>query len=210
MRGIMIVTCACVLSASMATAQDAGEGKLHEGLDWARDAIAGQKPADGFYAEFGGIPTGSGISVGPGYRHELFDGRARIDVSAAMAWSHSTFAQGTFELPRLAHDHLSVGVQVKQQDFTRVSYFGIGDTSAASNAADYRLNNSDYLGFAAVRPRKWLTVGGRFGVTPNITIEEGGVIALRGRVTGADTANDQTVGDVLRPGHGSISVPMVP
>jgi outer membrane protein assembly factor BamA len=74
-------------------------------------------------------------------------------------------------LPRLASDRLSAGVQVKRQDFTRVGFFGIGPASLEADGTDYRLKDTDYLAFARVKPRGWLTLGTRLGYSQPITIE---------------------------------------
>jgi hypothetical protein len=71
---------------------------------------------DGPYADFGNVITGGGISAGPGYRRHVLDGSAVVDVSAVVSWNLYRAAQGRFELPRVAHDRLSVGAQVMYQD----------------------------------------------------------------------------------------------
>jgi hypothetical protein len=189
MRQLFVVTLAFGLCASPAFAQRAGgdnapaqtsaaaappqattEGKLKAGATWI-GSLFGEKPKNGVYAEFGGLPPGSGISAGPGYRHQLFGGRAVIDGSAAISWSRGTFTQATFELPRLLSEHVSVGAQVKRQDFTRVSYFGIGPDSLEADGTDYRLKNTDYLAFATVKPQHWLTFGGRLGYSQPVSVQ---------------------------------------
>jgi hypothetical protein len=119
---------------------------------------------DGFYPEFGNMITGSGwISAGPGYRHRLFDGHAIVNVSGAVSWNFYKMAQGRFELPHLAKDHLTVGSQVIYQDLLQVNYFGLGNDSLKSNRSGYRLDETDVLGYATVRTTPWLSVSGRFG-----------------------------------------------
>ena len=146
-------------------------GRLEAGAKWIQTVFRSSKEKQGFYPEFRGLPPGSGISLGPGYRRPMFDGRLVLDGSAAVSWSRGTFAQATVTLPRLIADHVSIGAQVKRQDFTRVSYFGIGPDSLESDDSGYRLENTDYLAFATVQPRNWLTLGGRVGYTPHVTIE---------------------------------------
>jgi outer membrane protein assembly factor BamA len=101
----------------------------------------------------------------------VFDGRVIIDGSAAASSSRGTFAQASVEVPRLAGDHFGVGGQVKRQDFTRLGYFGIGANSLESDATDYRLENTDYLVFANVKPQSGMIVGARIGYSPSVTIE---------------------------------------
>ncbi len=122
------------------------------------------EPKDGFYPELGNMITGSGwISAGPGYRQHLFDGHAVVHVSAAVSWNFYKMAQGRFELPHLANDHLTVGSQVIYQDLLQVNYFGLGNDSLKSNRSGYRLDETDVLGYATVRTTPWLSLTGRFG-----------------------------------------------
>jgi hypothetical protein len=124
----------------------------------------GGEPRDGFFPELGNMITGSGwISAGPGYRHHLFNDQAIVNLSAAVSWKFYKMAQGRFELPHLANDHLTVGSQVIYQDMLQVNYFGLGNDSLESNRSGYRLDETDVLGYATVRTTPWLSVNGRFG-----------------------------------------------
>jgi hypothetical protein len=119
---------------------------------------------DGFYPEFGNTITGSGwISAGPGYRQDFLDGHARLNVSGAVSWKLYKMAQARFELPRLAHDRLLIGAQAIYQDMLQVNYFGLGNDSLQSNRSGYRLDETDVLGYAVVRPKPWLSINGRVG-----------------------------------------------
>ena len=187
MRRLISVTCVCLMSAVPTFAQQAANdpsaaqtsteqpppgaagGPLQAGAEWIR--LFTDDTRNGVYAQLGGLPPGSGIAAGPGYRQRLFDGRVIVDGSAAASSSRGTLAQATVEVPRLAGDHLSVGGQVKRQDFTRLGYFGVGPDSLESDGTAYRLENMDYLAFANVKPRAGLIVGGRIGYSPSVTIE---------------------------------------
>jgi hypothetical protein len=118
----------------MAKAIDRADRELNQGGD----------PKDGFFPELGNMLTGSGwISGGPGYRHHLFEGQAVVNVSAAVSWNVYKMAQGRFELPHLAKDHLTLGSQVIYQDLLQVNYFGLGNESLESNRSGYRLDETD-------------------------------------------------------------------
>jgi hypothetical protein len=123
-----------------------------------------REPADGLYVETGNMITGEGwISAGPGYRRHVLDGRMLVDVSAAVSWKLYNSAQASVELPRLAHNRLTVGAQALYQDFLQVDYFGVGPDSRASDQSAYRFKNTDVLGYATIRATDWLSVSGRFG-----------------------------------------------
>jgi hypothetical protein len=147
------------------------EGRLASAGEWLQGVLQGGKAAHGFYPELGGLPPGSGISIGPGYRYRMLGGRAVVDGSAAVSWSRGTFAQATFELPTLAGDKVTIGTQAKRQDFTRLSFYGIGPASEEANGTEYGLKNSDYRVFASVRPSQRITAGGSMGYLQPVAVE---------------------------------------
>jgi outer membrane protein assembly factor BamA len=128
---------------------------------------ADREPVDGFYPEFGNMITGEGwISAGPGYRQRLFSGRAVVDASAAVSWNLYQVYQGQFELPHLAHDRLSAGVQAMYQNVRAVEYFGLGNDSLKSQSSAYHFENGDVLAYATISATHWLSLSGRFGWIP--------------------------------------------
>jgi outer membrane protein assembly factor BamA len=151
-----------------------GPGRLARTFSWAEAKLdGGSGTHEGFYPELGGMITGAGISVGPGYRHYLFGDRALVDASAAASWRRYSTFQSRIEWPRLFEDRLAVGAQVKYQDFTQINFFGIGGASLKANQTDFRLNDVDVLGFATVQANRWLSVGGRVGVLRSVNVARG-------------------------------------
>ena len=119
---------------------------------------------NGLYAETSNMPTGSGwISVGPGYRHWLFDDHAMIEASTAISWRSFKMAQARFELPRLARSRLAAGSQVRWQDLTQISFWGHGPDSFEDDRSHYRLKSTNVSGYATLRPAQWLAIGGKVG-----------------------------------------------
>jgi len=152
----------------------AGPSLFERTFSWVQTKVEGASGArDGFYPDMGGMITGAGISAGPGYRHSLFGGRARVDASAAMSWRRYTMWQSQVEWPRLFMDRLSAGAHVKYQDFTQVNFFGIGDGSPKATQTDFRLKDTDVAGFATVQANRWLSIGGRLGVLRSVGIARG-------------------------------------
>src|SRR5581483_4349080 len=121
-------------------------------------------PKTGFYPEFSNMITGSGfISAGPGYRYNFLHNTAFVDVSAALSWHLYKMAQARIEFSQLADDRVTIGAQAMWQDNTQVSYFGLGPDHTIDDQAQYRMQTTDYVGYFAVRPTEWLTLGAEGG-----------------------------------------------
>lgn len=124
-----------------------------------------QGPREGFYPEFGHMVTGAGwVSIGPGYRTSLLDGRAVADVSAAVSWRGYKSAQATFELPNLAHRRLDLGVKTFWQDFTQIRFYGVGQATDEADVSDYRAHAVDVVGYATWRVSTRMRVLGSVGL----------------------------------------------
>jgi hypothetical protein len=130
-------------------------------------ATPGREPADGWYAELGNMPTGAGwVSLGPGYRRHLLNGRAIAVVSASASWRLYGMFQGHVELPHLANDRVLIGVQARYQDLRQIRYFGVGNDSTLASGSAYRFKNWDFIGYGLLRANSWLSLAGRFGGIP--------------------------------------------
>jgi hypothetical protein len=119
------------------------------------------RSSEGFYIETGQMITGAGwISGGPGYRVRLFGEAVQVDASAAVSWRLYKAAQLRVEIPTLVRGRLTAGGQVLWRDMTQVSYFGTGPQSLESRRSDYRIQASNVIGYAGVRPRgPWSLTG---------------------------------------------------
>src|SRR5687767_6712859 len=100
---------------------DAEDGKL-------RRLIA---PHNGFFVEYGYSykPVGSGIGFGGGFRHDLFDRQARIELEAGMSFRRYQMVRADFSLPRLAHEHLELGVEGIYRRHPQEDFYGLGPAS---------------------------------------------------------------------------------
>jgi hypothetical protein len=125
---------------------------------------------DGLHPVTGGMIPGTGIAIGPGYRHHLFGNRAVVDASGEVSASQSRIMRSQLEWPRFFTDRVSVGAELKYQDFTQVNFFGIGDSAPKTSQTNYRLRDVDVLGFAALRPKSWLSIESRVGVLKGVAI----------------------------------------
>jgi outer membrane protein assembly factor BamA len=147
-------------------------GRLTRALAWA-DRMSDQSLRDGFYPEMGGMIPGAGFSAGPGYRHHLFGDAAIVEASAAVSWHRYQTMQAQLSWPRLLGNRLTVGGQIKYQDFTQINFFGVGAESQKGNQTDYRLTDVDAAAFATFRPSAPVSMTGRSGLLRRVDIGRG-------------------------------------
>jgi len=131
-------------------------------------------PYNGFFVEYGysGKPVGSGLALGAGWRHDLFDRNARLVIEAGQSLRAYRRVRGDFFLPRLLDERLEIGVEAVYTYEPQQDFFGLGLESSEDNRTDFLYEAPSVEGRALVKPRKWLNAGVRFGWT-DASIERG-------------------------------------
>lgn len=140
-------------------------GFITRGIDFATRTIGdGSGDKSGFYPDLADMISGAGwISAGPGYRQWINGDRIFFDASAAISWRAYKTARTRLEFTNLARSRVAIGGEIKWQDYTQVSYFGEGPESLEANRSEYRVRSTDSVGYANLKPVKWLTLGARAG-----------------------------------------------
>ena len=120
-------------------------------------------PWNGFYVDYGytGKPIGSGIGFSAGYRHDLFDRRARVVFETGATWRRYTIVRADFSLPSLAGDRLELGVQATDRHDPEEDFYGLGSTSLERNRVSFLFDRREVQGRAVVRLIDGLRAGGR-------------------------------------------------
>jgi hypothetical protein len=135
--------------------KNAEEGKLRRLIS----------PHNGFFAEYGYTykPVGSGIGFGGGFRHDLFERRARVELEAGASFRKYRMLRADFALPRLAGERLELGVEATSKRHPQEDFYGPGIGSIEDDRVSFLYKGTDLQGRAIVTPRPWLRVGGRIG-----------------------------------------------
>lgn len=122
-------------------------------------------PHNGFFAEYGYSykPIGSGVGFGGGYRHDVFDRRARVELEAGWSFKNYRLLRADFSLPHLAGDRVEVGVEATDHHHPQEDFYGPGGASREDDRVNYRLDTRRFEARAVARPRPWLEAGARFG-----------------------------------------------
>ena len=160
-------------------------------------------PSDGFYFELSNMITGSGwVSIGPGYRHAIANGKGFVDASTAVSWRLYNMMQTRIEFPSLAQGHFSFGAQSMWQDQTQISYYGIGPNSLESSQSQYQMQSVDSVTWATLKPLPSLALTGEFGFLrrPDI-LSPGGTFKPSVPTTPQEFPNDPGTTDPFQPNY---------
>jgi hypothetical protein len=122
-------------------------------------------PYNGFYLQYGytGKPVGSGIAFGGGWRHDLFDRRARVVLEAGQSFRTYRMARIDVSMPRLLEERLEVGLQGIYNANPQEDFYGLGFDSPRSDRVNYRFRAPEVQGRLMVTPVPWLNGGIRLG-----------------------------------------------
>jgi len=129
------------------------------------DFLARIAPRNGFFVRYGypERPVGAGVGFGGGYRHDLFDRRARVVAEAGWTLRQYSLLRGDFSLPYLAHERAELGVEVTRRYNPEEDFYGTGPDSVEADRTNYRLDTTAAIARALIKPRRWLTAGGHAG-----------------------------------------------
>jgi hypothetical protein len=126
-----------------------------------KDPLGRITPRNGFFVRYGYHQkvVGSGIGFGGGYRHDLFDRRARIEAEGGMTIRRYHLLRADFSLPYLARERFEVGLEAARRHNPQEDFYGTGPESLEADRVNYRLDTTTVLGRALVKPRKWFSAG---------------------------------------------------
>jgi outer membrane protein assembly factor BamA len=122
-------------------------------------------PHNGFFVEYGyeHKVTGSGLGIGAGFRHDLFDRTARVVLEGGITYKNYQMLRADVSLPYFADERVEIGGEVVYRHHPEEDFFGIGSESLLTDRVNYLLDSREYQGRALVRPRPWLEFGVRAG-----------------------------------------------
>lgn len=126
--------------------------------------LGGGGGANGFYVNSKSPVPGAGwLTLGPGYRHWYKNDGVLIDGSGGVSWRGYKMAQARLEMPKLLRSRLALGAQYRWQDFRSVKFFGEGPDSRDTALSNYHLRTHNVVGYATVRPLRWMAMDTHLG-----------------------------------------------
>ena len=124
-------------------------------------------PRNGFFIQYGytGKPVGSGNAVGAGWRHDLFDGNARIVLEGGQSFRGYRMTRADLSMPRLLGEKLEIGFEASYNRYSQEDFYGLGFDSERDDRANYSFRAPELQLRAMVTPVSWLNAGVRGGWT---------------------------------------------
>lgn len=119
---------------------------------------------DGWYPRLGGLTTGSGFAVGPGYR-KYFGRDGLFDTSAAASLKSYRAVDTNLRFPSFADDRLGVELGAGWRYYPQERFFGLGRSSSATDRASYLYEEVTAFGGVVLWPKSRLRGGARLGYT---------------------------------------------
>ena len=129
--------------------------------------IAKLAPRNGFFIKYGYTwkPAGSGIAIAGGWRHDVFDRNARVELEGGYSLLGYRMVRADFFLPRLMNEKLELGVEGSHHYFPQEDFYGLGGGTPKSDRTSYLYEGLQVQGRAVLTPVRWFSTGARVGHT---------------------------------------------
>jgi ATP:ADP antiporter, AAA family len=113
---------------------------------------------DGVYPFVGGVMSGGGMAIGPGYRGRYADSGA-WDVHGAWSFRNFRAVDASMQLPALADGRVRFSVAAQRLDAPRLDFFGIGRDSSTADRRNFSYASTTFGVMATVQPTRLLQLG---------------------------------------------------
>jgi len=117
---------------------------------------------DGLYPRFGGLVTGSGVAVGPGYRRH-FGGDGVWDLSAAMSLKAYKVVEGRVRLPSFGRDMFTADAVARYLDYPQQRFYGLGLNTLKADKTSFGISQVNTSAGLTFQPARAFNAGARIG-----------------------------------------------
>ena len=148
-------------------------GTIEKALLWVErvDPIAKLTPHNGFFLEYGytNRPLGAGTAISGGYRHDLVNRRARVELEGGISIRNYQLFRADVSMPYLFDERLEIGVEGSYRHDPQEDFYGLGPASRKEDRVSFLLDSREIQARAVVKPLSWLQIGVRSGfLNPSI------------------------------------------
>jgi outer membrane protein assembly factor BamA len=119
---------------------------------------------DGWYPRLGGLTTGSGFAIGPGYR-KYFGRDGVFETSAAASLKSYRAVDTHLRFPSFAADRLGIELGAGWRYYPQERFFGLGRSSSSADRASYLFEDVTAFGGVMLWPNSPLRGGARLAYT---------------------------------------------
>lgn len=119
-------------------------------------------PGGRYYVRFGGITTGAGIGLGPGFRlRRIAGGPLDYNASAVVSYRRYLLAETSLSAPRLANGRARIGALARQKYFPQEDFFGLGPEAERPLRVSFTYKETAFGAYAGTRVGRYLDVEAR-------------------------------------------------
>ena len=113
----------------------------------------------GWRGRFGGLATGQGFALGPGYTFDVRGGDLRVSTFAVASAKKAYQFELLADLPNIAGGKFPIHLAAIHSNFPEMDYYGPGPDSQVEGESAYRLERTSFDADAAFKPVDFLRLG---------------------------------------------------
>ena len=113
----------------------------------------------GWRGRFGGLATGQGFALGPGYTFDVRGGDLRVSTFAVASAKKAYQFELLADLPNIAGGKFPIHLSAIHSNFPEMDYYGPGPDSQVEGESAYRLERTSFDADAAFKPVDFLRLG---------------------------------------------------
>jgi outer membrane protein assembly factor BamA len=121
-------------------------------------------PDEGLYPRFNGLPTGSGVVGGAGYRTRFMGDRFFADVSGVVSTRKYKAVDAKTRWLQTWRDRVEGWTDFRYQDLPQEDFFGLGLDSSRNARTNYTLESTDITTRGVMKIRPSVRVGAELGL----------------------------------------------
>lgn len=143
-------------------------GKIEKALLWLEDSdpLNAVRPRNGFFVEYGYTyrPLGAGAALSGGFRRDLFDRRARVELEGGVSIRNYQLLRADLSMPYLLDERLEIGLEGSYRHDPQEDFYGLGPASRKEDRVSFLRDSREVQARLVVKPLPWLQVGARSGI----------------------------------------------
>ena len=130
------------------------------------DPLTRISPRNGLFVDYGytAKPIGAGVGLSAGFRHDILNRRARVELEAGMSIKNYQLLRADLSMPYLFGERFEIGLEGSYRHNPQEDFYGLGPGSLKDDRVSYLYDGRELQARAVVKPTRWLRFGTRAGI----------------------------------------------